>query len=172
VRVLVRIGLLVALWLLAWGQVSLANVLSGVVVAVALLGAFPPRGRGAPRVGVRPAGIARLAGYVAVQLVVSNVLMTRHILSRRGVPDPGVIAHRLRQPCEEAVTLMTSVIALSPGTMAVDVDDASTTVYVHFFRLPDVDAARAALDRLDQLVVGALAVTRGRAPAPTPKESP
>ena len=29
---------------------------------------------------------------------------------------------------------MTSVIALSPGTMTVDVERGSSTIYVHFFR--------------------------------------
>ena len=39
---------------------------------------------------------ARLAGYVAVQLVTSNVVMTREILRRRLDVQPGVLAHRLR----------------------------------------------------------------------------
>ena len=51
---------------------------------------------------------------------------------------------------------MTSVIALSPGTMTVDVDRESTTIYVHFFRLRDLAAARASLARLERLVVDAI----------------
>ena len=59
--------------------------------------------------------------------------------------DEGVLAHRLRAPSEELVTLMTSIIALSPGTMTADVDPDSTTIYVHFLLLRDLDAARASL---------------------------
>jgi multicomponent Na+:H+ antiporter subunit E len=106
--------------------------------------------------------VVRLVAYVAAQLVVSNVVMSREILRRRPKAQPGVLAHRLGQPSDEAVTLMTSIIALSPGTMVADVDATSTTIYVHFFQLDDVDAARRGLDRLEQVVTGAIV----RAPAP------
>ena len=151
-----RITMLVTLWLLAWGEISVANVLSGVVVAAALLVAFPPGRRAGRRLRLSPAGIGRLAAYVAVQLVTSNFVMTREILRRRAAIRPGVLAHRLQQPSEEVVTLMTSVIALSPGTMTVDVDRSSATIYVHFLLLRDVDAARASLDRLEHLAVHAI----------------
>lgn len=172
-RLVARVALLVLLWLLAWGELSLVNLLSGIAAATALLVAFPPgRRQSDRRIGVRPVGVARLAGYVLVQLVVSNVVMARNILSPRPDVRPGVLAHRLHRPSEEAVTVMTSIIALSPGTMTVDVDPASTTVYVHFFRLADVAAARAGLARLERLVVGALAPTSLHDRAGIPKESP
>jgi hypothetical protein len=38
-------GLLVALWLLAWGEITLANVVSGAAVDAALLVEFPARPR-------------------------------------------------------------------------------------------------------------------------------
>ena len=171
-----RIVLLVGLWLLAWGEVTLANVISGVVVASALLLAFPPSSRAGPRVRVRPGGVARLAAYVVIQLVSSNVVMARVICRRRPALRPGVLAHRLHRPSEEIVTVMTSVIALSPGTMTVDVDRDSTTIYVHFLLLGDVAAARASLARLEQLAVHAVAVVDEAPASPaasaSQKESP
>lgn len=41
-RLFTRLLLLVALWLLAWGEVTVANVLSGTAVAAVLLVVFPP----------------------------------------------------------------------------------------------------------------------------------
>ena len=161
-RTIARLTTLVALWLLAWGEVSLANVLSGLVVAGVVLLAFPPGRRTTAPLRVRPAGTVRLVAYVTGQLVSSNVLMTRQILRRHPDVEPGVIAHRLRNPSEETVWLMTSIIALSPGTMTVDVD--ATTIYVHFFRLHDIAAARQQLQRLERLVVGA---TTGSANPPS-----
>ena len=117
-----------ALWLLAWGEVSVANV------------AQRRRGRGGaarrlPAVDRHdaPARVNPLApwrGSPATsrsQLVTSNVVMTREILRRR----PTIAARAcsptgFAQPSEHVVTLMTSVIALSPGTMTVDVDRDST----------------------------------------------
>jgi multicomponent Na+:H+ antiporter subunit E len=154
-RTLVRAALLVALWLLAWGQITVPNVLSGVAVAAMLLLAFP-LAVGGGRTRVNPVGVLRLVGYIVVQLVTSNVVMTREILRRTPRIRPGVLAHRLRSPSEELVTLMTSVIALSPGTMTADVDADSTTIYVHFLLLHDLDAARASLDRLERLASQAI----------------
>lgn len=154
-RTLVRVALLVVLWLLAWGQITVANVLSGVAVATLLLLAFPLVA-GGRHTRVNPVGVLQLIGYVVVQLVTSNVVMTREILRRRPNIRPGVLAHRLRSPSEELVTLMTSVIALSPGTMTADVDPDSTTIYVHFLLLRDLDAARASLDRLERLASQAI----------------
>lgn len=169
-RVVGRIALLVALWLLAWGQVTLANLLSGVIVATVLLVAFPlgPRARG--RLRFSPAGAGRLAVYVLTQLVISNVVMTRQILRRRFDVRPAVLAHHLQQPSAEVVTVMTSVIALSPGTMTVDVDSDSTTIYVHFFRPRDLDAARASLRKLEDLAVRAIAAGTHPRPVQTAKE--
>ena len=169
-RITGRLALLVTLWLLAWGQITLANVMSGTAVAVALLVAFPLRSRqGGLRLSA--AGIGRLGIYVATQLVISNILMTRQILSRRVDVKPGVLAHRLQQPSEEVVTLMTSIIALSPGTMTVDVDRISSIIYVHFFPLRDVAAARASLDRLERLAVGAIGATPRRDRSPSQEET-
>jgi multicomponent Na+:H+ antiporter subunit E len=155
-----RVALLVVIWLLAWGEVSLANVLSGVAVAVALLAVFPARRTTARHGGISAVGVVRLAGYVVAQLLVSNLVMAREIVRRRPRMRPGVLAHRLQAPSEDVVTVMTSVIALSPGTMTVDADLDSSTVYVHFLLLSDVDAARAALVRLERLVTNAIAAPR------------
>lgn len=155
-KVAAGLGLLVVLWLLAWGDLSLANVLSGVVVATAILLVFPPRRRSPRRLRFNPLGALRLGGYVATQLVLSNLVMATEILRRTPRAEPGVLAHRLHRPSDEVVTIMTSIIALSPGTMTVDVDRDSSTVYVHFFRLTDVEAGRAELTRLEQLAVGAI----------------
>ncbi len=155
-RVVPRVALLVVLWLLAWGDFTIANVASGIVVAALLLLAFPlGRTSRSPR-RVSPLGVAVLVGHVGWSLIASNIVMAREILRRVPRDRPGVLAHRLLEPSDEVVTVMTSVIALSPGTMTVDVAVNSTTIYVHFFRLDDIPAARASLRRLEQLVVAAI----------------
>jgi multicomponent Na+:H+ antiporter subunit E len=158
VRTTGRVGLLVVLWLLAWGEASLANLLSGVVLAVALLMAFPEhRSRGTMRVDVL--GLIRLGAHVVLQLVLSNLVMAREVLRPTLRVQPGVLVHRLEHPSDEVVTLLTSIIALSPGTMTVDVEADSSSISVHFFRLTDVDEARARIADLECLVIGAIAST-------------
>lgn len=174
-RVLGRVALLVVLWLLAWGDLSIANVVSGVAVAAALLVAFPVQERAGARVHVRPFGALRLGGYVLVQLVSSNLVMAREVLRPRIDVRPAVIHHRVQQPSEEVVAVMTTIIALSPGTMTVDVDVDGCTIAVHFFRLRDEADAHAEIERLERLVVRAMTTSPGRSlePAiPLSKEHP
>jgi multicomponent Na+:H+ antiporter subunit E len=156
VRRLAVAALFVTLWILAWGQITIANFLSGVLVTAVLLLAFPLRRGGRDRWRGSFVGTLRLAAYVSAQLVRSNLVMSAQIL-RGAAGRPGVLAHRLRRRSEEVATLMSSVIALSPGTMTVDVARDSSVVYVHFFDLRDVDAARALLRRLEQHVIDAIA---------------
>jgi multicomponent Na+:H+ antiporter subunit E len=171
-RLAARIALLVGLWLLAWGELSVGNVVSGVAVATAVLVAFPPAARAGSDFHLRIRGVVTLAGYVAAQLLVSNALMARQLLRRQPDEQQGVLAHRLQHPSEEVVTVMTSIIALSPGTMTVDVDATSSTIYVHFFRLHDVAAARRQLARLERLVRNAVHTTALAQPFPTSEEAP
>jgi multicomponent Na+:H+ antiporter subunit E len=166
-----RVALLVALWLLAWGEVSAANLVSGIAAATALLAAFPPAqaDEGDVRLSVR--GIARLTGYVVKQLVMSNIVMSRQILTPPRPPTPGVLAYRLRHPTDEIITVVSSIIALSPGTMTVDVAPDSSSIYVHFFHLDDIDAARASIAHLEVLAIGAIARDHVNAERLTPEET-
>lgn len=149
-----RGALLVAFWLLAWGEVSVANVASGLVVAAILLVAFPPHRRSGT--GVSPLGVARLVLYVLVQLVPSNVLVAREIVCRRSRIRTGVLAYPLQDPSEEVLSLMAHVIALTPGTMTVEATREPAVLYVHFLLLDDLDLARTTVARLERLAVAAL----------------
>jgi multicomponent Na+:H+ antiporter subunit E len=169
VRWLGRVAVLTALWLLAWGEPSLPNVLTGVLVAAALLVAFPPD-LSHQRARIDLLASVRLLAYVVRQLVTSNVEMTLTTLRPRPDIRPGVLAHRLLDPSDRVVTAMTSVIALSPGTMTVDVSEDATTIYVHFLRLHDVEAARASLRHLEDLVERALPRTSPEPVPPAPGE--
>ena len=151
-----RGALLVVFWLLAWGEVSVANVASGLVVSAVLLVAFPPHRRTAAEPKVSLLGAARLVFYVLGQLVPSNVLVAREILSRRSRIRTGVLAYALQHPSEGVLSLMAHVIALTPGTMTVEATREPAVLYVHFLLLEDVDQARRTVARLERLAVAAL----------------
>jgi multicomponent Na+:H+ antiporter subunit E len=163
-----RVAGLVLLWLLAWGEASVANVVSGVVVACALLVAFPPRARRSTG-RVRLLGALRLLLYVGGQLVTSNYLVAREILSRRSTVRAGVLAYELRRPSDEVVTLMANVMSLTPGTMTVEATSDPAVLYVHFLLLDDVAGARRAISRLEELAVATIG---DGTPPPPPRESP
>jgi multicomponent Na+:H+ antiporter subunit E len=147
-----RMVLLVVVWVLAWGEITVVNVVVGTVLAAALLATFPPRGVGLSRSRIRPLAIARLVGYLLQQLVVSNVLVAREILSRRSSIHTGVIVHELHGSSEWVLTLVANAIALTPGTMTVDATVDPSTLHVHFLLLDDIDKAHRSIDRLTTLV--------------------
>ena len=164
-----RVALLVAIWVLAWGELSLVNVIVGAVLAAALLVAFPPnRGRGRFRSGVRPVGVVRLVAYLLGQLVTSNLLVAREILSRRSRVHTGVIAHQIHVSSDLVLTLIANAIALTPGTMTVEATRDPPVLHVHFLLLDDVEEAHRSLARLERLVIGAF----GRGAPPYPPTSP
>jgi multicomponent Na+:H+ antiporter subunit E len=156
--VVARLLLLVAIWLLAWGRFDAAHVVGGVVLAALLFVAFPmvPSGRRRIVLSLRPVGVARLLWHVVVQLVRSNLLMTREIVSRQSRIRTGVIHYTLRAPSDLVLTLVANIIALSPGTMTVDATRDPRTISVHFLLLDDVSAAERSLAHLERLVAGAV----------------
>lgn len=158
-----RLALLVILWLLAWGEISTANVVSGVLVAVALLTAFPPVRRTVSPLRLRPIAVLRLLLHVISDLITSTALVAREIVSRRSRVRTGVLAYPVQQPSEEVISLLANLIALTPGTMTVEATREPPVVYVHFLLLRDVDAARRSIASLERLIA---AIVRPPPPAP------
>jgi multicomponent Na+:H+ antiporter subunit E len=157
-----RAALLVFFWLLAWGHVSVANVVSGILVATGLLIAFPPHRRAVPGPSISPVGTAKLVLYVLGQLVPSNLLVTREVLGRRSRIRTGVLAYPLEQPSDAVLSLMAHVIALTPGTMTVEATSDPPVLYIHFLLLDDLAKARLTVARLERLAVAALGPARPR----------
>ena len=147
---------LLGLWLLAWGTVSVANVVSGIILIAVLMLAFPSARARGPRVRVHPIALVRLVAYVLAQLAVSNVLVAREIVSRRSRVRTGVVRYRVQQPSDLTMTLMANILALAPGTMPVDVTQDPPILDVHFLLLSDVDAARRTMARLESHIVAAI----------------
>jgi multicomponent Na+:H+ antiporter subunit E len=77
--------------------------------------------------------------------------MARRTLRRDPGFRPGVLAYPLDHPSDLVVTSITSIIALSPGTMTVDVAGDPTVLHVHMLVLDDVAAATRMLDHLVRL---------------------
>lgn len=146
---------LAAVWVLLWGTASPANVLGGLVVALVLVVVLP-----APRSGrrwplVRPVALARLVGYVLVNAVRANVVLTREILtSRRPIPA-AVIGVPLPVCSDELVTLISNLLALTPGTLPLELRDDPRQLVVHVLQLEPLDHARRGVLELTERCIRA-----------------
>jgi multicomponent Na+:H+ antiporter subunit E len=114
-RVALRMWVLVWLmlvWILLWGTVSAANVISGLAVGLVItlllpLPVVPIEGR------VHPLTLIRLVGLVAWYLVLSSVQLAW--LAIKPGPPP----------------LAVNIVNLTPGTIVLEIDQVRRMIYVH-----------------------------------------
>ena len=98
-----RIALLTAIWVGLWSDLSVANVASGLLVALAIVLLIDT-----PRAGhlvIRPVHVTRFALYFAYKLVESTVVVARTIISPRDAVHTGIVAVPLIG-CTDAVTTL------------------------------------------------------------------
>lgn len=166
---------LTAVWVGLWGSVTAANVLGGLAVAVVLVLLLPLPSHGGHGV-VHPAALLRFAVRFAVDLVVSSAQVVAVVLRPRLVLRQGVVAVRVPGASEGLMTLLGNAITLTPGTLTLDVDLPSSTLYVHALdvgRGPDgVDALRRGLDDQASAAVRAVGTPEAREQLRSPSRRP
>jgi len=128
---------LTAVWVLLWGDLSVANVLSGLVIAlvVGLTLRMPPvhfTGR------VHVLALLYLLVVFLRDLVVASVQVVVLAFSPRRRPRSAVIAVQLRSLSDLYLTLTAEITSLVPGSIVVEAHRTTGMLYVHIL---DVDIA-------------------------------
>jgi multicomponent Na+:H+ antiporter subunit E len=155
---------LAAFWVLLWGEVTVVNVTSGIVVALLLLRAFPgDRSARTHAHRFHPLAFGRLLAYFVVELVASNVRIAREAVAPRIRVRNAVIEHELHTSSPILVAVIQHLLALSPGTTPIGVDDG--TLRMHVLYVADLDKVHHDVERLESLVLGAFTPRRVE-PAP------
>ncbi len=161
---------LVAIWLLLWNDLSVANVVSGVLVAVAVLSLsrLPKSYCVGSESGDRPrVSIPRLiyfGGYVLVKLVQANLVLAREIITPwRDRIHTGIVAVPLRTSSDLTMTVVANVITLTPGTVTIEAKGTPPVLYVHVLHLDDIERVKAELLHLEELSVRAFGSRAARA---------
>jgi multicomponent Na+:H+ antiporter subunit E len=146
---------LVAMWVLAWGSLSVANVLGGLAVAGFLLWVAPDKWMTGERLRLRPVAIARLTLFALAEVVKSNVVLVRAILARGTKVHTGVMAVPLPECSDALLTVISNVLALTPGTTPLHLTRYPTVLYVHVLDMRDVESTRRDVQRLADLAYAA-----------------
>lgn len=130
---------LVLVWVLLWGTLSPANVLSGFAVAlvITLLLPLPPvpvEGR------IHPLSLLRLLATVAYYLVLSSVQIAW--LAVKPGPPPLTAVLRAHMPVKSdlVLALAVNIFNLTPGNIVLEIDQTRRMLYVHVI---DVGSDRA-----------------------------
>jgi multicomponent Na+:H+ antiporter subunit E len=149
----VRILWLLGIWLALWSDVSLANVLSGLLVAGVIVALFDTWHRGS--VIIRPIAAAMFAGYFLYLLAASSLSVARTVLTPRDRIRTGIVAVPLQGCSDAVVTLIADAITLTPGTLTLEVRRDPLTLYVHALDVRDVAELQRGVRRLEVLAVRA-----------------
>lgn len=152
---------LTTLWVLLWNDLSVANVMSGVGLAVVVLASSSLAS--AVRVGsddddrprISPLHLAYFVGFVVVQLARSNLFLAWEIMTRKNTVRTGIIAVPMRTSSELAMLVMANVITLTPGTVTIEAKRSPAVLYVNVLHLSDVERVRVDLRRLEGVCVRA-----------------
>lgn len=149
---------LVAAWVLLWGTFSWANLISGVLVAVVLLVVFPlPPVTFAGR--IRPLPMARFWLHFTRDLVVASVHIAWLALRLGHTPRGAIIAVPLRVNTDLNLTLVGEALSLVPGSLIIEADRTTGTLYVHVIgvrTIDEVERFRCGVYDLEARIVAAI----------------
>jgi multicomponent Na+:H+ antiporter subunit E len=127
---------LIVVWMLLWGVFSWANLISGLLVSAVVLAVFPlPPVTFAGR--PRPLGLARFALRFVADLVRASVHLAWLAFRFGHQPRSAIIRVPLRVRSDLVLTLTGEAVSLVPGSLIVDTDQASTTLFIHVIGVPD-----------------------------------
>lgn len=144
---------LTGMWCVLWGEVTIANVVSGAVLAAVFV-AMSSTGSGGH--GVRPFALVKFLAVVAVDLAKSTAAVAVEVLTLTDRTEETIIVvdpspERLASPL-----LMVVAITITPGTGVVDVDTETGLLYLHLLHGQRADEVTAHVRRLNGLANAAL----------------
>lgn len=156
---------LTILWVLLWGNLSAANVLGGIAVAIGvLLFSRLPRlfyRRSVDAALINPVATLWFGVYVLYKLVEANLLLAWEIVTPRNKINTGVVAVPLRTDSEAAMLVVANVITLTPGTITFEArhteeaTDTPPVLFVNVLHLHDLERVRRDLLHIEVLSVRA-----------------
>ncbi|MEU3251158.1 Na+/H+ antiporter subunit E [Streptomyces sp. NPDC006997] len=135
VRQLPMVGWLWVLWVLLWGSLGPLVLAGGLVVAVAVVVAFPlPPVRGwAPR----PLGVVRLLARLFADLVGSGAVVAWQAVRYGPRTTAAIVEVPLRADSDLLVTAVAEVTTMAPGALVMEIDRGRRRLYVHALPVRD-----------------------------------
>lgn len=126
----VSVVLLTAVWVMLWGELSVANVLGGAVVGllVTVLLPLPPVDFHGT---VRPLSLLFLFVRFVYDLAVASVHVAVLALDLRTVPRGAVVGVQLRSHSDLYLTITAELSTLTPGSIVIEAHRLTGMLYLH-----------------------------------------
>lgn len=126
-------------WLLMVNDFSLGHWLLGAFLGLVLPLLCRNLLLSAPRIR-RPGLLLRFIALVLYDIVVANLQVAKLVLGPRSRLQPGFVEIPLELTDDLAITILASVITLTPGTCSADLSGDRRTLLVHGMDVPDPQA--------------------------------
>lgn len=135
-------AILLFTWLLMVNDFSLGHWLLGAFLGLALPLLCRNLLLSTPRIR-RPGLLLRFIALVLYDIVVANLQVARLVLGPKARLQPGFVEIPLELTDDLAITILASVITLTPGTVSADLSDDRRMLLVHGLDVPDPQALAA-----------------------------
>lgn len=137
-KILVHIFLALSWLLLSPGSLTSSNFLLGIAVGFLIISLFGfiKRDFSYP---IKWIIFIRFSLFVFWDILVSNIRVAREVLTPKALCRPGIIAIPIlfRNPVE--ITVLASIISITPGTLTLDVSSDRRHLYMHTMFIDDID---------------------------------
>lgn len=136
--------MLALIWMALTETFTLLNLLVGFILGYVVLALI---------CGLREPGYVRqvwsglsLLAYTAVELVHANLRVAWYTIANLRDLKPAILRVPLRHDLTDGeLTLLSTLITLTPGTLTIDVAEDRSALFVHFMHVEDVDESIASI---------------------------
>ena len=129
-----------AVWLVANSTLALVVAVLGAAITLPIAWFLAASGNTWSRIRWTPDGLLHFSLYGAtflVELVKANVNMMRYVYSPRVDVKPGIVKVRTRLESPIGRLALANTIALTPGSLVMDLRD--DTLFIHLLDIDDID---------------------------------
>jgi multicomponent K+:H+ antiporter subunit E len=126
-------------WLLLVAQISVAHVILALFLAVAIPLICKSFLVGLPKLR-NPFAAIRLVFLVTYDIVLANIAVTKLILGRPERLTPVFVKVPLELTQPMSISLLASIITMTPGTVSADLSEGNTMLLVHALSCDNPDA--------------------------------
>ncbi|RXI99992.1 Na+/H+ antiporter subunit E [Anaerobacillus alkaliphilus] len=137
-QILLNIGLAI-IWMLLRNEFSPVEFFIGYIVGIALLFVLR-RFLTFDFYFRRVIAIVKLIVLFIKELILANIDVIKIVLSPKLDIQPGIIAVPTKLKTDWEVTLLSSLISLTPGTLTMYFSEDGRTIYIHSIHVPDKEA--------------------------------
>ena len=151
------VGWLTLVWVALWGDISVANVAYGLIVAVVVCLVFPLPSL-QMNLRIRPIWLSWLALRFLADVVVASIEVSRTTLQFRHQPRNAVIEVDLETSSDFVLTVVAELVSLVPGSLVVEARRSTHTLFLHVLDARDtagVDRMRSQVYALERRVARA-----------------